>query len=143
MNGTRTRATLAATALALTTLVAGCGGDDGLTAKEFRTKADKLCATADKDTEKLGAGLSDTSSEAEVKAAIDKLVDRTQKLVADLEALDEPKSLSKKVDAMLDSVRDGLKKLDDASLEELSSMENPLAEADAKAKDLGLKECGG
>jgi molecular chaperone DnaK (HSP70) len=143
MNGIRARAVLAATALALTALVAGCGGDDGLTAKEFRAKADKLCAAADKETEKLGEGLSSSSSEKEVTGAIDKLVDRTEELVDDIDALEEPESLSKEVDAMLDSLRKGLKKLDDASLEDLTSMENPLAEADTKAKKLGLEKCGG
>ena len=142
MHAARTRIGLAGTALALSALVTGCGGDDALSEKEFRAEADKLCKAADKDTEAYGKDLSESSSEDEVKKAIDKLVDRTEKLMADIDELEEPEALSDDVESMLDSVKAALKKIDGASLEELGSMENPFAEADEKATDLGLKECG-
>ena len=138
---TRTRICLATTMLALTALLAGCGGDDALTAKEFRSQANHLCTEADKDTEALGAGLSDTSSEKDVTDAIDKLVERNEKLVKDIDALKAPESLADDVDEMLDSVKAALKKLDAATLEELNAMEDPFTEANAKSKALGLDAC--
>ena len=138
---TRTRIGLATTMFALSALLAGCGGDDALTAKEFRSQAEDLCTDADKDTEALGAGLSDASSEKDVMEAIDKLVERNEKLVKDIDALDAPESLNDGVDEMLDSVRAALKKLDKASFEELNSMEDPFTDANAKSKALGLDAC--
>lgn len=140
---TRTRRGLATTLVTLTALLAGCGGGggDALTTKEFRAKASALCTKADKDTEAIGAGLTDASSEKELTDAIDKLVARNEKLVKDIDALDEPKSMSDDVDAMLAAVTAALKKLDDASVAELNSMENPFTDANEKAKAIGLDAC--
>jgi hypothetical protein len=138
---TRTRIGLATTVLALTALLAGCGGSDALTAKEFRSQANGLCTKADKDTEALGAGLSDASSEKDIADAIDKLVARNQKLVKDIDALDAPASLTDDVDEMLDDVKAALEKLDDATVAELNSMEDPFTDANAKAKAIGLDAC--
>jgi hypothetical protein len=137
----RIRLGLATTMLALAALLAGCGGGDALTAKEFRSRANDLCTEADKDTEALGEGLSDASSEKDLTEAIDGLVARSEKLNKDIDALDAPESLSDDVDAMLASVRAALKKLDDATVSELNSMEDPFTEANAKAKALGLDAC--
>lgn len=138
---TRTRATFAAAVLALSPILVACGGDSALSAKEFRSQANALCKTAASDTKKLGEDLSASSSEKDITAAIDKLVERNEKLAADVAALKAPDNLQKDVDSMLKDVRAALKTLDEASLAELNSMEDPFAKANEKAKDLGLDDC--
>ena len=140
MHRNRTALALVCAATLALTLTA-CGGDSALSAKEFRAQANDLCAEADKDTEALGAGLSDSSSEKEVTDAIDKLVERTEKLVDDIDELEAPDELADGVDAMLDSVTTGLEKIDDATVAELGSMEDPFADANEKAKKVGLDKC--
>jgi hypothetical protein len=140
---TRFRAVLVGlTALFSILLVAGCGGDDSaLSAKDFRAQANKLCEDAEDDTDKLGEGLDESSSEAEVEKSIDGLVERTEKLVADIRALDEPKALTDEVDDMLDAVTAAAAKIDDATIAEIGEMDDPFADANQKAKALKLDSC--
>lgn len=138
---TRTRATLAVAVLALSPVLVACGGESTLSAKDFRTKAEALCKKAHSDTEKMGEDLTQSSTEKDITAAIDKLVKRNEKLADDIAELKAPKNLQDDVDTMLKSVRSALKKLDDASLADLQSMEDPFAKANEQAKDLKLDAC--
>lgn len=139
---TRTTArTAAALAVSLGLVLSGCGSDSALSAKEFRSQANALCKKAASDTEKLGQGLSETSSEKDVTSAIDKLVARNDKLADAIEDLDEPSSMSADVKKMLKDLRAGLKKLGDASLTELNALGDPFADADKTADKLKLDEC--
>jgi len=144
MTQSRTLAAAGAVAL-LSALLVGCGGEDALTAKEFRSQANKLCADASDDTEKFGADISESSSDADVTEAIDQTVERNNELVADIDDLAAPDSLADDVDSMLKSVRAGIKELDKiSSIQDLLSVDlesGPFAEADEKAKDLGLDKC--
>ncbi|MFL6023167.1 MAG: hypothetical protein ACJ72O_07490 [Marmoricola sp.] len=143
---TRTLAALGAAALVSTALV-GCGssGSDTLTKAEFQTKANKLCADANKDTESYGADITEKSSDADVTAAIDKTVKRNQDLIAAIDALDEPKSISDDVASMLSSVRAGMKDLGKvSSVQDLVAFDPNGANfkaANDKAKALGLDTC--
>ena len=127
-------------------LLTGCGGDGTLSAKEFRSQANKLCADANKDTETYGAKISQTSSDAEVTEAIDRTVKRSEKLVADIDALAAPTSMADDVDSMLASVRAGMKELDKiSSVQDVTSFDassGPLKDANDKAVKLGLDTCG-
>jgi len=146
----RTLATVGVVALLSAALV-GCGSSDGtssdkkLTAAQFRTQANKLCADADKDTESFGSSISESSSDSDVTEAIDKTVARNDKLVNDIDALNAPSDLADDVDSMLDSVRDALKVLDKiTSVQDLvtaSKGADPFAEVNTKAKALGLDTC--
>lgn len=145
MSLSRTLATAGAAVL-VSTVLAGCGGDGTLSAKEFRSQANKLCADANKDTETYGAKISQTSSDADVTKAIDRTVERNEKLVADIDALEAPKSMADDVDSMLASVRAGMKELDKiSSVQDLTSFDassGPLKDANDKAVKLGLTTCG-
>ena len=144
MNPNRIRAAFVGVTLA-TLLVSGCGGSDTLSAKEFRSQANKLCTDANKDTEAYGAKITEASSDADVTAAIDKTVKRTSELVADIDALEPPKDLADDVDSMLASVRAGNKDLDKvSSVQDLTSFDpnsGPFKEANDKASKLGLDAC--
>ena len=141
----RTLAAAGAVAL-LSAVLVGCGGgEDTLTAKEFRSQANKLCKDADADTEKFGEDISEKSSDKEVTDAVDQTVERNNELVDDIDDLNAPDDLADDVDSMLDSVRDALKELDKiSSVQELvaaASGEDPFAEVNRKATALKLDEC--
>ncbi len=129
-------------ALALTFVMAGCGGDSGLTTEEFRTQADKICADFEDKSNDLFAGISATSSEADLVEAFKKVADLLDDQSDQIGALEAPDSITEDVDAMLDSVRAGADKIREDGLELIKSGENPLEDATKKAKDLGLKNCG-
>jgi len=137
-------AALGAAAL-ISSALAGCGSSSTLTKAEFQTKANKLCADSNKDTESYGANISEKSTDAEVTTAIDKTVKRNQQLVDAIRALDEPKSISDDVDSMLDSVQAGMKDLDKiSSVSDLMSFDpngGHFKDAHAKATKLGLDTC--
>ncbi|RNL61996.1 hypothetical protein EFK50_09205 [Nocardioides marmoriginsengisoli] len=151
MTRTRTLGTVACAAVLALSLV-GCGGDDkdkgdskALSATEFKDQANKLCAEASKDTESFGTGITETSSDADVTEAIDKTVARNKELIDAIDDLEAPDDLSDDVDSMLDSVEAGIEELDKiSSIADLTSIDTsagPFAEADAKAKALGLDTC--
>ena len=147
MTLSRTVAALGAAALISTALV-GCGssgGSDTLTKAQFQSKANKLCADANKDTESYGADITQKSTDAEVTDAIDKTVKRNQELVDAIDALKEPKSISDDVASMLDSVRAGMKDLDKiSSVQDLVSFDptgGNFKDANDKATKLGLDTC--
>jgi hypothetical protein len=144
MNQNRTRAALVVVTLSAL-LASGCGGSDTLSAKEFRSQANKLCADANKDTDGYGAKITETSSDADVTEAIDKTVKRNDELVDDIDALNAPKSMADDVDSMLKSVRTGIKELDKiSSVKDLTSFDpSTLNDANAKATKLGLDDCAG
>jgi hypothetical protein len=140
--------TIAAAGVAalISTLLVGCGSsDETLTKKEFQSQANKLCEDANKETETYGANITEKSSDADVAAAIDKTVKRNEELVDDVDALNEPKSMTDDVDSMLDSVRAGIKLLDEiSSVQDLMSFDpnsGAFKEANDKAKALGLETC--
>lgn len=138
----RSRTVLALVSVAALSLpLTGCGGDDTLSAKEFRSQAEKLCNAAEKDTDKIGEELSDSATEADLAKAIDKLVDRVGELADDIAALKPPKDLVEGRDDMIAAVRKGLDKVDNATAAELSAMEDPFADANEKAKKIGLDAC--
>ena len=138
----------AGAAVLISTALAGCGssGSDTLTKAEFQTKANKLCADANKDTEAYGKDISEKSTDAEVTEAIDKTVKRNQELVDAIDGLNEPESISDDVASMLDSVRAGMKDLDKiSSVQDLMSFDpngGNFKDANDEANKLGLDTCG-
>jgi len=128
-------------ALALAFVMAGCGGDSGLTTEEFRKQADKICADFEDKSNDLFAGISATSSEADLVEAFKKVADLLDEQSDQIGALEAPDSISDDVDAMLDSIRAGADKVREDGLELIKTGENPLEDATKKADDLGLKSC--
>jgi hypothetical protein len=117
-----------------------------LTDAQFRTQADSLCAAANKDTQSFAASITQTSTDAEVTAAIRKTVTRTTRLVDDIANLNAPADMTTDIASMLASVRAGLAQLAKVtSISDLMSTDvtkGPYAQADQAANALGLKTCG-
>lgn len=129
-------------ALALAFSLTGCGGDSGLSAEEFRKQADKICAAIQDESSDQFAGLSATSSEADLVEAFKKVADLLEKQADQIDDLAAPQDLEEDVEAMLESMRNGADKIRDNGLDLIKSGENPLEDALAKAKELDLTDCG-
>ena len=135
----------AGAAVLVSTVLVGCGGTDTLTTKEFQTRANKLCADANKDTESYGADISEKSTDSEVTAAIAKTVKRNNELVDAVDALKPPSKIAEDVDAMLKNVRAGNKELGKiTSVADLMSFDpngGVFKKANDQATKLGLDTC--
>lgn len=142
MSTTTTFRTLAGAGVLALALTACGGGSDPLTKAEFIKQADKICSGDDKAVEKLGESLSESPTDEEIQKALNEYVDIVKKQVDEIDELEPPESLEKDVDAMLESLDDGLDKMKEKGVELAKAGENPLADASEKAQALGLKECG-
>lgn len=142
------RPLVAIAAAALAFALTSCGDDsaeaesEALTAAEFKTQADDLCAASDEELDKLDDDLTEESTKEEIEAFLQTGVDRTRELADDIEALEEPSELSADVDAMLESVREAADVIEEKGVELMSAEEDPFEDASEKAKALGLEECG-
>ena len=112
---------IAACALALGLIAAGCGGDDGnddstegtgtggtetLTKAEFIAQADAICKESNKQIEKAGKEIGESSSAAEVDAfAADTVAPAIQSQLDGIEALGAPTGDEAQITAILDAAQ--------------------------------------
>lgn len=134
-------------------LVAGCGGggSDSLSADEFRTQADAICA----DYNTQADALTDPTSPSEYLTSLKEIVPLQTAQLAKLKDLKPPSELEKPFNealALLDKQQGVL----DSAVTRLEGGEDPTKvlsaiatqagdlgdQADAKAEELGLKVCG-
>ena len=110
-------------------VLAACGGGGGgrLSASEYRSKADAICADANQKLKKIG----NPSTPAELRSLMKKARPTLKNAIDKLEALEPPKDLEAKVDEW-NSKNDRLLQLYD----ELSN-ETDLAKLQTKAQELG------
>ncbi len=139
-------------ALGAVAVIAGCGGgSDSLTADEFRTQADAICA----DYNRQSDALSDPSSPDEILPSLKEILPLQQDQLTKLKALEPPSELSGTFDealalldkqsAILTSAESRITAGEDplTVIGEISDEAGPIGdEADTKAKDLGLTVCG-
>ncbi len=145
-------------ALGVVALLAGCGGgsdsaggSDALSAAEFRTQADAICA----DFNRTSGGVADPTSSAEVLPYLKTILPFQQAELTKLEALTPPADLADTYTealALLNKQRAAIVAAT-AEIEGGASAETVIAkvgpeiealntQADAKGKSLGLKVCG-
>jgi hypothetical protein len=134
-------------ALALFGLAAcGGGGDGRLTASEYRSKADSICADANKKLNSLGT----PSTAAELRRLLKKARPTLKNAIDRLEALEPPESLESKADEWNSKNEALLQKYDELSKEKdigrLQQKGQELArlndEANTYARtQLGLTDC--
>ncbi len=138
--------------LGVAAVIAGCGGGSGsLSAAEFRTQADAICA----DYNAKSDALTDPSSPAEYLPSLKAIVPLQNAQLAKLKELKPPSELSGTFDEAM-ALLDKQKGVLDSAVTRLEDGEDPAAvldsiateagdlgdQADVKAKDLGLKVCG-
>ncbi len=146
---TRT-ALLPALLLSLSLVAAGCGGDDDgggggdaepLSKADFTTQANKICADGNAELETDAEELGDEPTQEQIEQfAADTLVPNLQGQHDDLADLGAPEGDEDEVEAILDSLQEGIDAVEaDPSL--ITSSDDPLAEASELAGEYGLTDC--
>jgi hypothetical protein len=142
----------AALLVAAVAMLPACGGDGGggqLSAAEFRTQADKICADAQTEFE----AVEQPQSEEELTEYLQKVVPILRDQVEKLDDLNPPDELQEDWDRAIELNRESLEKAEEAQqaaedgdqqrvqeiLEEADTNEEEL---DQLAQDLGLQTCG-
>lgn len=149
MRRLRTRATTAVLTLGLATVAfAGVAAAGELSKKEYKAEINEVCATAN---EELGAVLEEVFAEGgedeeltpeQQQAAADAALPIFRQMLDDIEDVDGPKSLEKRVDKLVDGYRDVADEIEeDPAVVFGAESENPFAKPDKRAEKLGLEEC--
>jgi regulator of protease activity HflC (stomatin/prohibitin superfamily) len=139
--------------LSLLGALAGCGGEDKLSAGEYRTELRKICQDSDRQTERI-AEPTRATPEA-IADYLGRLRDVNARTITRVEELKPPDDLRPAHDRALAANRAGRKKVD-AVIEELEGGGDPTKvlsearkelqatseQAQAAAKELGVPECG-
>lgn len=135
--------------LLVAVVAAGCGDDDEpLTAAEFRSRANEICADGNAALEEAGTELflkGDAATEDEIRAFFDDdvipNVDRQLDAIADLRP---PAALADEVEALLDEARAALDQVRDTAASDPQSLfagEDPFADVNDDAAAIGLTAC--
>ncbi len=143
------RRTLLLALLALAGLMfAACGGEDTLTEEEFLEEANAICSAGN---ERLQTGAEETfgevpegeqPSEEQLAEYLDIFTSEIEGQLDDIEALSPPDDLAEDVDNLIESAREVVEDARDAGPEILLSQEDPFADVNTLAEDIGLSECG-
>ena len=126
--------------------IAGAG--EGLSKKEYRAEANDICATAN---EELGAVFEEVFGDFEEdqvptaeqqRAAADAALPIFRQMLDDIEDLDGPSTLEKKVGKLVDGYRDVADEIEaDPAVAFGPEAEDPFVKPDKQAKKLGLDDC--
>ncbi len=132
-------------------VLAGCGDDDeALSEQEFLEQGNAICAAGN---ERLDAAFEDLDLEegqeptAEQMATlvVDEFIPDVQSQIDDVRALQPPDELADAVDEFLDNAQATLDDLEQQAADDPSVLftddEDPFAEVNAQANEIGLTEC--
>ena len=132
-------------------VLAGCGDDDNaLSEQEFLEQGNAICAAGN---ERLDAAFEDLdleegeepSAEQMATLLLDEFVPDVQSQIDDVRALEPPDELADAVDEFLDNAQATLDDLEQQAADDPSSVfsedEDPFAEVNAQANEIGLTEC--
>ncbi len=125
-------------------MVACDGGGDRLTEEEFVTQANDTCkegneAIAEAAAEIGASGEQPSADQLEDFIVI--IVEAIQGQIDDIAALAPPEDMEQDVNALIDELQSSLDELEDQGAAALQSQENPFAESNEMAGDLGLDVC--
>ncbi len=73
--------------VAVSLLLAACGGDDAPSREDFASEADRICRQAEKELEELGES---ADSPEEIADAIDEVIEETRQAATELVDLERP-----------------------------------------------------
>jgi hypothetical protein len=131
--------------------LAGCGDDDdALSEEEFLQQGNAICAAGN---DRLDAAFGELDLEegeeptAEQMGALvsDVFVPDVQSQIDDVRALEPPDELADTVEQFLDDAQTALDELEQQAADDPSALfsgdEDPFAEVNAQADDIGLTEC--
>lgn len=143
-NMTTRQAFTATLALVAAAALLGCGDDDiELTASEFRTEANAICAVGGEEIHSAFFSLGEDATPEDMQAAFDTVISVSYRQLDDIEGLDVPSELADSVDELL---RQGRSDTGDAAAMGLGffeSQDDPWETTSALARGLGLDACAG
>ena len=139
--------------LALTVLVVGCGGDDGMSKEDYQAELRKICAESEKKTNEVREPTRSTPEA--IADYLQRLRDVNAETIQKVEELEPPEDLQEAHDRALEANKEGREKVD-AVIKELEEggdpqqvltdarkdLESASAEAKKAGEDLGVPECG-
>ena len=134
--------------LALALATAACGDEENrLSAEDFREQANEICADfnrADDEAAEEFFGDEEPSTEEIVAFFEDSALPRVRNLLDDLDELAPPESLEEEVDGLLAAARQALAEVEQGIQQDPEGFfegEDPFADVDPRAIDLGLDAC--
>ena len=132
-------------------LLAGCGDDDeALSEQEFLEQGNAICAAGN---ERLDAAFEDLDLEEGQEPTAEQMgtlvlevfVPDIQSQIDDVRALEPPDELADAVETFLDDAQATLDELEQQATDDPSAVfsedEDPFAEVNAQANEIGLSEC--
>jgi len=129
--------------------VAGCGGDDGddaaLSRDEFVTQANAICATGNAAIEAgfTAGGPPGPPSGAAAERLYETVVTETQRSIDGVAALEPPEDMRDDVDALIAAAESAMSEVRATPAAEFfASTDDPFAEVNGLANELGLTDCG-
>lgn len=131
------------------TLLVACSGDERLTEAEFLEQGNKICATGGEKIQAAAeAAFSDvaegaTPDPAQLDRFYDDFVPAVEEQIDGLDALVPPEDMESDVDEMLDFARSSLDTVKNEGSQIFLTAQDPFAEANEKAGEIGLTECAG
>ncbi|MBA2327417.1 MAG: hypothetical protein H0V95_12355 [Actinobacteria bacterium] len=148
----RRASTLTTTALLTlglaTAAFAGVAAAGELSKKEYKAEINDVCVSANEDLgvvfEEVFADLEEDEepSPEQQQAAADDALPIFRQMLDDIEDLDGPKALKKKVDKLVDGYRDVADEIeDDPEIVFSADAEDPFVKLDKQAAKLGLDDC--
>ncbi len=128
-------------------LLSSCGGDDRLTREEFLTQGNAICsqgnARIDAAAEEAFGGLSqdERPSDEQLQGFFNTLVAEIQGQLDAIGELNPPEDLEADVDNLLQVAQTSLDEVKEAGPQVLLTEQDPFAEANRLAGEVGLTAC--
>ncbi len=138
--------TLVTVGVVVAGLGVGAASGEALSKKAYLSAANGVCKTTNKALETVfntafkGLGKNDQPSDAQIAAAVSDAVPIFRKGLDDIDALEGPAAVDKKVGKVLAAYNDALDKVE-ADPRGAFSKKNPFAKADKAARKAGIKDC--
>lgn len=124
------------------TLVSACA-DDALSATEFRTEANSICAKGGEEVHEAFFSLGEDATPADMQAAFDTVILVSRRQLDDIEALGAPSELADQVDELLRQGRADTDSAEAMGLGFFESDDDPWEATSALARQLELDACAG
>ena len=127
---------------------AACGDDeDRLSEEEFQDQANEICEDGSAEQEEILEALEDVESPTveDVEPIFDDLVENIRDQIDAVDALVPPEDIEDAVETFNEDAREVLAEVEDDGPEALfeATAEDPFADVNEQAEDLGIQECAG
>lgn len=120
------------------------GGGERLTEEEFITQANDACEEGNQEIEDAASAIGGSGqqpSEEELEGFVDDIVTAIQGQIDEIDGLNPPEDMEADVDAMVSELQSAVDEVESQGTAVLRSEDNPFADANEMAGELGLEVC--